>query len=63
MSYCFHFNEPCMRFFSIGVHFVYKTQRTLTVGGSITVQLISSLTSVKLTNEGTIILFEFSEAV
>ena len=52
-----------MRFFSIGVHFVYKTQRTLTVGGSITVQLISSLTSVKLTNEGNIILFEFSEAV
>ena len=38
-------------------------QRTLTVGGSITVQLVSSLTSVKLTNEGNIILFVCSEAV
>ena len=39
------------------------TQRTLTVGGSITVRLVSSLTSVKLSNEGNIILFVFSEAV
>ena len=38
-------------------------QRTLTVGGSITVRLVYSLTSVKLTNEGGIILFVFSEAV
>ena len=38
-------------------------QRTLTVGGSFTVQLVSSLTRLKLTSEGNIILFVFSEAV
>ena len=38
-------------------------QRTLTVGGRITVQLVSSLTRLKLTNEGNIILFVLSEAV
>ena len=41
----------------------YFQQRTLTVGGSITVQLVSSLTRLELTNEGNIILFVFSEAV
>ena len=38
-------------------------QRTLTVGGSITVWLVSSLTRLELTSEGNIILFVFSEAV
>ena len=38
-------------------------QRTLTVGGRIIVWLVSSLTRLKLTNEGNIILFVFSEAV
>ena len=38
-------------------------QRTLAVWGRITVQLVSSLTGLELTNEGTIILFVFSEAV
>ena len=40
-----------------------REQRTLTVGGSITVRLVSSLTRLELTNEGNIILFVFSEAV
>ena len=38
-------------------------QRTLAIGGRITVQLASSLTWLELTNEGNIILFVFSEAV
>ena len=38
-------------------------QRTLTVGGRITVRLVSSLTRLELTNEGNIILFVLSEAV
>ena len=38
-------------------------QRTLTIGGRITVQLVSSLTRLELTNEGNIIIFVFSEAV
>ena len=38
-------------------------QRTLTVGGSIDVRLVSSLTRLELTSEGNIILFVFSEAV
>ena len=38
-------------------------QRTLTVGGRITVRLVSSLTRLELTNEGNIILFVFSESV
>ena len=38
-------------------------QRTLTVGGKITVRLVSSLTRLELTNEGNVILFVFSEAV
>ena len=38
-------------------------QRTLTVGGRITVWLVSSLTRLELTSEGNIILFVFSEAV
>ena len=37
---------------------VESEQRTLTVGGSITAWLVSSVTSVKLTNEGNIILSE-----
>ena len=38
-------------------------QRTLAIEGRITVQLVSSLTRLELTNEGNIILFVFSEAV
>ena len=38
-------------------------QRTLTIGGRITVQLVSSLTRLELTNNWNIILFVFSEAV
>ena len=38
-------------------------QRTLTVEGRITVQLVSRLTRLELTNEGNIILFVFSETV
>ena len=38
-------------------------QRTLTVGGRITVRLVSSLTRLELTNEGNKILFVVSEAV
>ena len=38
-------------------------QRTLTIGGRITVWLVSSLTRLELTNERNIILFVFSEAV
>ena len=37
---------------------VESEQRTLTVGESITAWLVSSVTSVKLTNEGNIILSE-----
>ena len=40
-----------------------RTQKTITIGGRITVQLISSLTRLELTNEGNIILCVFSEAV
>ena len=46
---------------SIGVQLLL--QRTLTVGGRITVRLVTSLTRLELTNEGNIILFVFSEAV
>ena len=44
---------------------IYRSmrQRTLTVGGRITVRLVSSLTRLELTNEGNIILIVFSEAV
>ena len=42
---------------------ITSVQRTLTVGGRITVRLVSSLTRLELTNEGNIILFVFSEAV
>ena len=38
-------------------------QRTLTVGGRIAVQLVSSFTRLELTTEGNTILFVFSEAV
>ena len=38
-------------------------QRTLTIGGRITVWLVSSLTRLELTNGGNIILFVFSEEV
>ena len=38
-------------------------QRTLTIGGRITVRLVSSLTRLELTNEWNMILFVFSEAV
>ena len=38
-------------------------QRTLTIGGRITVRLVSGLTRLELNNEGNIILFVFSEAV
>ena len=41
----------------------YPDQRTLTVGGWITVWPVSSLTRLELTNEGNIILFVFCEAV
>ena len=43
--------------------FCWLGLRTLTIGGRITVQLVSSLTRLELPNEGNIILFVFSEAV
>ena len=42
---------------------VNRPQRTFTVGGRITEQLVSSLTRLELTNERNLILFVFSEAV
>ena len=41
----------------------WLVQRTLTIGGRITVRLVSSLTRLEMTNEGNIILFVFIEAV
>ena len=41
----------------------WLVQRTLTVGGMITVQLVSSLKRLDLTNKENMLLFVYSEAV
>ena len=53
----------CIIFVTMFFYLGKSQQRTLTVGGSITVWLVSSLTRLELTSEGNIILFVFSEAV